>query len=165
MVPASSDDVGSSDRIGEGSRNDEAQSHSFSSDNDSSSTDTSSESISGTESSYGPGYIEDAIISLKKDEFVKDGKLFCNRENCDKTFRINSKRTKHLRSHYKPVRCLSFGCGYRCAQRKEMDKHINSHHSEERLYYHCSLCPEKCTRQDNLRRHLNEKHGGRRRPR
>lgn len=164
-MPVPSDDVDSLTYSGEVLINDQAQAHSLTSDDDSSSADTSSGSISGTENGYGLRYREDAIIRMRKDECVEDGIFFCNRENCTKRYRSNSRRTKHLRSHYKPVHCLYSGCGYRCAQRKEMLKHLISRHSVEKPYYPCPVCREGFTRQDNQRRHLDEIHGGKRRTR
>ncbi|KAI8657693.1 hypothetical protein NCS57_01148000 [Fusarium keratoplasticum] len=158
-----SDDVGSLISSGEVLSHDQAQLHSFISDVESSSADTSGGNNSGSENSERFKFEEDPLIRMKRDECVEDGIFFCNWGNCHKQFGNNSERTKHLRSHYKPVYCPWPGCTHKSAWPREMRKHFNSHRSKKS--YKCPLCPIMFTRNYNLPRHLREVHGGERRPR
>ncbi|KAJ3458304.1 hypothetical protein MRS44_012413 [Fusarium solani] len=182
-VPVPSDDVDSLTYSGEVLINDQAQAHSLTSDDDSSSADTSSGSISGTENGYGLRYREDAIIRMRKDECVEDGIFFCNRENCTKRYRSNSRRTWarlppayiHVHANENPE--STFGLiispftvctldadtgvlrGRKCSSISSLVILWKSH------TYPCPVCREGFTRQDNQRRHLDEIHGGKRRTR
>lgn len=145
------------------SNDDQAQLHSFTSDVESSSADTSGGNSSGSGKRDRSKFEEDPLIRMEKDECVRDGIFSCNWGNCRKEFGSNSRRTKHLRSHYKPVYCPWPGCSHKSAWQKEMRKHFNSHQSKKSC--ECPLCPVMFTRHDNLPRHLREVHGGKKRAR
>ncbi|KAI8714555.1 hypothetical protein NCS52_01175500 [Fusarium sp. LHS14.1] len=162
-LPSTSDDVDSLIYSSEVPSNDQAQLHSFTSDVESSSADTSGGNSSRSDNRDRSKFEEDPLIRMEKDECVRDGIFSCNWGSCRKQFGSNSKRTKHLRSHYKPVYCPWPGCLHKSAWQKEMRKHFNSHQSKKSC--ECPLCPVMFTRHDNLPRHLREVHGGKKRAR
>lgn len=67
---------------------------------------------------------------------------------------------KHVREvHNKPVICPNPHCSHAVGQKKDMNRHIEVHHSQRapRSLYPCDFCGGKFTRRDNLQRHLKKK--------
>ncbi|KKY29749.1 hypothetical protein UCDDA912_g10323 [Diaporthe ampelina] len=75
---------------------------------------------------------------------------------------------KHYRNHEPPLRCPHDVCGKKCPQKKDLDRHIRSHHPEwakkhpelaklsEEKEYKCKRCDYKTYRKDNLKRHTDK---------
>ncbi|KAK7430187.1 hypothetical protein QQZ08_003372 [Neonectria magnoliae] len=90
----------------------------------------------------------------------------CPREGCDRSYRIESQLTKHLKTHDKPLKCKADkNCKVRQAQQRDMDRHYRTAHkkyAEKQGILEepskCRLCGETFTRPDNLHKHMKKKH-------
>ncbi|KAK7404116.1 hypothetical protein QQX98_010074 [Neonectria punicea] len=90
----------------------------------------------------------------------------CPKEDCDRSYRIESQLTKHLKTHDKPLKCKADkGCNVRQAQQRDMDRHYRTAHkkyAEKQGILEkpskCRLCGETFTRPDNLHKHMKKKH-------
>ncbi|KAG5761638.1 hypothetical protein H9Q72_010249 [Fusarium xylarioides] len=101
------------------------------------------------------------VTRLKNNEFIENGKFLCNNANCQRTFDKNRERNNHLRTHEKPFHCSWPGCQVKASWRKDIIRHYDSHYSQKIIP--CLQCDETFTRPDNLKRHVEEIHEGKRR--
>lgn len=101
------------------------------------------------------------VTRLKNNEFVANGKFLCNNADCQRVFDKNRERNNHLRTHEKPFHCYWPGCQVKAPWRKDIIRHYDSHHSQKTIP--CLQCDETFTRPDNLKRHVEEIHEGKRR--
>lgn len=102
-----------------------------------------------------------AVTRLKKNEFVENGKFLCNNAECQQTFDDNRKRNNHLRKHDKPFQCSWPGCQSKSSWERDIIRHYDTHNSKHVIP--CPQCVEKFTRRYNLKRHVDEAHGGKKR--
>ncbi|EWG50003.1 hypothetical protein FVEG_16565 [Fusarium verticillioides 7600] len=109
----------------------------------------------------GQKFEEFPVARLKNNEFVENGKFLCNNADCHKAFDKNRERNNHLRTHAKPFHCSWPGCQIKASWRKDIIRHYDSHYSQKGNP--CLQCDMAFTRPDNLKRHVEEIHEGKRR--
>ncbi|EFQ30874.1 hypothetical protein CGRA01v4_12944 [Colletotrichum graminicola] len=74
-------------------------------------------------------------------------------EICNKCYNKKHELNRHMKHHIKPEVCKSKGCGHRCADPSDLDRHEQVYHSSEKRRFKCNKCPKGFTRSDNLTRH------------
>ncbi|KAF7560083.1 hypothetical protein G7046_g4074 [Stylonectria norvegica] len=91
----------------------------------------------------------------------------CNWNGCYKTFATNRDLRKHTKQHEKPISCQAEPtCDVRKAEQRDMDRHYRNEHRAWAREHGistddsvCEVCGQTCTRPDNLRKHMRNKHG------
>ncbi|KAK2028793.1 hypothetical protein LX32DRAFT_387246 [Colletotrichum zoysiae] len=76
---------------------------------------------------------------------------------CNKLYNTKHKLNRHMKTHSKPSACPSEFCGYRCADKKGLRRHMQAYHSSQKHSFKCDGCDKVFTRQDNLTRHRNRR--------
>jgi hypothetical protein len=81
---------------------------------------------------------------------------------CGREFDQSSMLKQHIRRHTRPVRCEQSGCSASFATKRDMFRHLATHHSARHAIQDnagfCELCGKHFTRRDNLRRHQHRTH-------
>ncbi|GAB7342705.1 hypothetical protein MBLNU457_g0857t1 [Dothideomycetes sp. NU457] len=95
--------------------------------------------------------------------------LVCKQQGKDFPFKNDSDRTKHMKTHEKPMKCCEDGCGlepYGCAISNDLERHKATKHgiyTPTWVFYKCrisdcSKADEIHDRKDNFRDHLRRVH-------
>lgn len=90
----------------------------------------------------------------------------CDRAGCSKSFEKNYQLNRHLGWHDKKLQCpLHPGCDKRYQYKKDLEKHIWSHHQSwaestgrPPIRTKCKMCGVILERPDNAKRHMDEVH-------
>ncbi|KAL6806390.1 hypothetical protein GGI42DRAFT_321121 [Trichoderma sp. SZMC 28013] len=90
----------------------------------------------------------------------------CDRAGCSKSFEKNHQLNRHLGWHDKKLQCpLHPDCDKRYQYKKDLEKHIWSHHQKwaedtgrPPIRTKCKICGVILERPDNAKRHMDEVH-------
>ena len=78
--------------------------------------------------------------------------------SCPKTFPRLGQKHKHELNHSKPAKCKEAHCHRAFATKKDLRRHHDSKHRDKRTLYTYIGCNMTFTRDDNLARHIRNKH-------
>ncbi|KAL7783625.1 hypothetical protein V8C37DRAFT_414677 [Trichoderma ceciliae] len=91
---------------------------------------------------------------------------------CSKSFEKQYQLNRHIGWHDKPIECPKPGCIYRAQYNKDVERHIWGHHAKwaeetgrPQIRKECKICKVILERPDNVKRHMDEVHSGRKRKR
>ncbi|ORY68306.1 uncharacterized protein BCR38DRAFT_422722 [Pseudomassariella vexata] len=124
-------------------------------------SDLHGEEAAPTEYQYNGRFYEESMPDIKGIDPGSDGKFHCWEEGCNHKDDGRRHLMKHLRTHYKPVKCPKPDCGRRAAEQREMIRHVQSCHvawanKQPKLKvqeFFCDLCGAPFRRKDYIRKH------------
>ncbi|KAK1955735.1 hypothetical protein LY78DRAFT_664050 [Colletotrichum sublineola] len=74
-------------------------------------------------------------------------------EICPKIYSKQHSLNRHMKWHTKPLTCPSEGCDWRCAEKKDLGRHVGTYHSSQKPRFKCDRCGEDFARREYLTRH------------
>lgn len=105
--------------------------------------------------------------SSNEDELSSDEIHTCDK--CGKKYSKPHRLRKHYRNHQPFLVCPHDVCEKKCAEKKDLDRHIRAHHgpwakknpklanlSAPEAEYRCKICGYTTSRKDNLKRHTDK---------
>ena len=81
-----------------------------------------------------------------------------NCSHCPRVFQKRHELNRHLLKHNRPFSCTVLDCGQSFAEKRGLDRHIQSRHARINKIQ-CRYCNYSSTRSDAVQRHLKTKHG------
>ncbi|QYS95447.1 hypothetical protein H0G86_002739 [Trichoderma simmonsii] len=139
---------------------------SFEDDLDAMNLDTSGPLAAGTLVEYPPSSGTEANSLAPAGSPTVALPFVCDRDGCSKSFEKNYQLNRHLGWHDKKLQCpLHPGCDKRYQYKKDLEKHIWSHHQSwaestgrPPIRTKCKICGVILERPDNAKRHMDEVH-------
>lgn len=139
---------------------------SFENDLDAMNLDTSGPLTAGTLAEYLPSSGAEADSIPPTGSSTVDLPFLCDRDGCTKSFEKNYQLNRHLGWHDKKLQCpLQPDCDKRYQYKKDLEKHIWSHHQKwaedtgrPPIRTKCKMCGVILERPDNAKRHMDEVH-------